>query len=802
MDTDSTPPKTNEIMAKDYYVGQIEALWEEPDASRHVRIAWFYWPEETEMGRTAGTSMDEVFCSSEVDTNPLSAISCKIKVVSFEQYQSLKRSGASSSRPTPAASVPSPLQDDAENTSEMEKGAQVRLERLVLLKAFQESRTLFARHFYNHKSALLEGLDHASRKNGTGKCPWLHSFLFATQQAPDVSHLLSQEDLLKNLCRTSRGVVDIDLEVLQNGPDQGNKEGKRKSKAEEDFEAQKAGAGHCSYCYQSLYLMPAFKCAVCSGVVLCIDCFTRGRQGAVGSNAGSAVQLIHKASHPYRVSRPQLSLQEPGMGVRALDYVVSLYGGLSVHYELVSIVRGPLASKEHRGPAPRFCYGLRLEPHEENDVRGKGRKLGSGSRTLGKAYGRTVEEARGLVALSALQSVFGIGNELSMKILGLEWTAFEALRLLDSIGVYGLAWEPAATIVGTKSVLQGRDFYNQRLLPAWASAEEWAKKYQASCKDPKVLNSINKQYTGKAALPPPSSAVVARAVEEAMLWARQVDGMVTRRSRLARKKKRGLSIALVDKMIVYAPRPASFGPYATSQTATLSQPVAEMAALRDGSVCAVCGKTDDPQLIVLCDGCDEEFHIGCLTPPLATVPEGDWFCSNCMEDRAYLYDHCSWGDSGKTLCKLAEKHGKSIGGGNGTLSVRQWEDNDEVLRAATMKAIQMGYAHGSTPAPPRPSQSNRKKRQTDDGNTADPGKKKRKYETKRAKGAVHFNPEDPDVQNAVSWATRHFADAAVSALEATTRGLAQALHTVVAQRDALAAEVDRLKRQIARDAAK
>ena len=42
--------------------------------------------------------------------------------------------------------------------------------------------------------------------------------------------------------------------------------------------------------------------------------------------------------------------------------------------------------------------------------------------------------------------------------------------------------------------------------------------------------------------------------------------------------------------------------------------------------CLVCGKNDNYPEILLCDGCDGEYHMYCLQPPLETVPENDWFC--------------------------------------------------------------------------------------------------------------------------------------------------------------------------------
>jgi len=34
------------------------------------------------------------------------------------------------------------------------------------------------------------------------------------------------------------------------------------------------------------------------------------------------------------------------------------------------------------------------------------------------------------------------------------------------------------------------------------------------------------------------------------------------------------------------------------------------------------------------DKCDHEYHMYCLSPPLASVPFGDWFCSSCLPKKA------------------------------------------------------------------------------------------------------------------------------------------------------------------------
>ena len=56
-----------------------------------------------------------------------------------------------------------------------------------------------------------------------------------------------------------------------------------------------------------------------------------------------------------------------------------------------------------------------------------------------------------------------------------------------------------------------------------------------------------------------------------------------------------------------------------------------MSQHENSSVCAVCGKTGDDDLVLLCDspGCTHEIHMFCLSPPLYQIPEGDWYCPCC-----------------------------------------------------------------------------------------------------------------------------------------------------------------------------
>eukprot|EP00249_Psilotum_nudum_P009467 c21955_g1_i2 orf=40-687(-) len=48
-------------------------------------------------------------------------------------------------------------------------------------------------------------------------------------------------------------------------------------------------------------------------------------------------------------------------------------------------------------------------------------------------------------------------------------------------------------------------------------------------------------------------------------------------------------------------------------------------------VCKNCRRGDGEQEMLLCDGCDEAYHMYCLCPILVRVPKGTWFCPVCSK---------------------------------------------------------------------------------------------------------------------------------------------------------------------------
>ncbi|XP_042496476.1 uncharacterized protein LOC122075495 isoform X2 [Macadamia integrifolia] len=47
--------------------------------------------------------------------------------------------------------------------------------------------------------------------------------------------------------------------------------------------------------------------------------------------------------------------------------------------------------------------------------------------------------------------------------------------------------------------------------------------------------------------------------------------------------------------------------------------------------CKVCGFSQNPQNMLICDHCEEAFHVSCLNPKVKKPPVDDWFCQPCLK---------------------------------------------------------------------------------------------------------------------------------------------------------------------------
>ncbi|XP_046846146.1 bromodomain adjacent to zinc finger domain protein 2B-like isoform X2 [Xenia sp. Carnegie-2017] len=46
--------------------------------------------------------------------------------------------------------------------------------------------------------------------------------------------------------------------------------------------------------------------------------------------------------------------------------------------------------------------------------------------------------------------------------------------------------------------------------------------------------------------------------------------------------------------------------------------------------CQMCRKGDNEELLLLCDGCDRGYHTYCCQPKFDEIPQGDWYCTDCI----------------------------------------------------------------------------------------------------------------------------------------------------------------------------
>jgi hypothetical protein len=92
-----------------------------------------------------------------------------------------------------------------------------------------------------------------------------------------------------------------------------------------------------------------------------------------------------------------------------------------------------------------------------------------------------------------------------------------------------------------------------------------------------------------------------------------------------------LDIPMVSALTYYL---GSFKPsddYRLLKTVIVDERLGESQMLEFGyDSCAICG---DGGSLVICDGCEGEYHLSCLKPPLRSVPEGHWECDECVDTK-------------------------------------------------------------------------------------------------------------------------------------------------------------------------
>ncbi|GIY66254.1 bromodomain adjacent to zinc finger domain protein 2B [Caerostris extrusa] len=65
--------------------------------------------------------------------------------------------------------------------------------------------------------------------------------------------------------------------------------------------------------------------------------------------------------------------------------------------------------------------------------------------------------------------------------------------------------------------------------------------------------------------------------------------------------------------------------------------------------CQFCHSGDNEEKLLLCDGCDKGYHTYCFKPVMETIPEGDWYCFECLNKA-----------TGDNVCVICGTKGKLV----------------------------------------------------------------------------------------------------------------------------------------------
>lgn len=110
--------------------------------------------------------------------------------------------------------------------------------------------------------------------------------------------------------------------------------------------------------------------------------------------------------------------------------------------------------------------------------------------------------------------------------------------------------------------------------------------------------------------------------------------------------------------------------------------------------CHICGGKNEWDKIILCDECDLGYHTTCLSPPVETIPDDDWYCPTCKTDDSEIVKA---GEKLK-LSKKKQKMPSNINNtkkdwGKGMACVGLTKTNDKVSKShvGAIPGVEVGF---------------------------------------------------------------------------------------------------------------
>lgn len=169
---------------------------------------------------------------------------------------------------------------------------------------------------------------------------------------------------------------------------------------------------------------------------------------------------------------------------------------------------------------------------------------------------------------------------------------------------------------------------------ASCAASPFAESAGYSCIDGNLLCPIHESYalpeTGAFSASAIASAAAAAVTPEPVKEMRPNPSWLNRRVSIIKEERIGTVVRILNKRLYVK---------LDDGVTEMEKKVEELFLLKKRPPgCAICSSSKNLNEILLCDGCDAEMHMKCLTPPITRVPKGKWFCPDCVQRKIEITD--------------------------------------------------------------------------------------------------------------------------------------------------------------------